>query len=76
MPSVRVLDIADLELIRSIDRSERVDAEYAAVDGRLTRRPVSVRDIPGWDPGCVVADPVHPDLYALEPDDVHLVCDL
>lgn len=22
--------------------------------------------------GCVLADPVHPDLYALEPDDIHL----
>ncbi len=26
--------------------------------------------------GCNLADPVHPDLYELEPDDIHLVCDL
>lgn len=26
--------------------------------------------------GCHLADPVHPDLYGLEPDDIHLVCDL
>jgi GNAT superfamily N-acetyltransferase len=28
------------------------------------------------DRGCRLADPVHPDLYADEPDDVHLVCEL
>jgi GNAT superfamily N-acetyltransferase len=26
--------------------------------------------------GCRLADPVHPDLYAHEPDDIHLVCAL
>ena len=26
--------------------------------------------------GCQLADPVHPDLFALEPDDIHLVCPL
>lgn len=26
--------------------------------------------------GCELADPVHPDLYAKEPDDIHLVCAL
>ena len=26
--------------------------------------------------GCRLADPVHPDLFALEPDDIHLVCPL
>jgi len=26
--------------------------------------------------GCTLADPVHPDLYAMEPDDIHLVCEL
>ena len=26
--------------------------------------------------GCNLADPVHPDLYELEPDDIHLICDL
>lgn len=24
--------------------------------------------------GCTLADPVHPELHALEPDDIHLVC--
>jgi hypothetical protein len=26
--------------------------------------------------GCRLADPVHPDLWAKEPDDIHLVCPL
>jgi ribosomal protein S18 acetylase RimI-like enzyme len=26
--------------------------------------------------GCQLADPVHPDLYAREPDDIHLICSL
>jgi GNAT superfamily N-acetyltransferase len=26
--------------------------------------------------GCHLADPVNPELYAMEPDDIHLVCDL
>jgi predicted N-acetyltransferase YhbS len=26
--------------------------------------------------GCRLADPPHPDLFALEPDDIHLVLDL
>jgi len=26
--------------------------------------------------GCRLADPVHPALYAMEPDDIHLVCSL
>ncbi len=24
--------------------------------------------------GCVLADPPNPDLFALEPDDIHLLC--
>ncbi len=26
--------------------------------------------------GCGLADPVHPALYAAEPDDIHLVCSI
>jgi hypothetical protein len=26
--------------------------------------------------GCRLADPVHPDLFAQEPEDIHLVCPL
>jgi len=26
--------------------------------------------------GCRLADPVHPALYAKEPDDIHLICSL
>ncbi len=26
--------------------------------------------------GCVLADPVHPDLFAMEPEDIHLMCAL
>ena len=173
---VRRLAPGDLDLIARIDRSEHVDVEYAVIDGQLTERPVSMADIPRWDPvgtgphsvaakvafcepilsrgaaffgafegelllglavvdasfepglawlaflhvsrgarrrgaatalwdaaiqeaarasarsiyvsatptgsavgfylsrGCRLADPVHPALYALEPDDIHLVC--
>lgn len=175
---VRRLRFDDLGLIASIDRSEHVDVEYTVAAGRLVERPVSMADIPPWDPvgtgpysvaakvafcepivargaslfgafdgerllglaiveaefepglawlaflhvsrearrrgaasalwqaasddalqsgakslyvsatptgsavgfyrsrGCVLADPPHPALYALEPDDIHLVCPL
>ncbi len=175
---VRRLGIEDIGLIARIDRSEHVEVEYTVIDGRLTERPVSMPDIPPWDPegdgphsvavlvdenrplvaagaalfgafdsdrflglavvdpafkpplawlaflhvsrparrrgvasalwaaavgvavdagarsmyvsatptgsavgfylsrGCVLADPVHPALYAKEPDDIHLVCPL
>lgn len=175
---IRRLDIGDLELIGEIDRSEHVDVEYTVTDGRIVERPVTMDEIPSWDPfgagpysvaheiafcrrivdrggtflgafvedrvaglavietafepglawlaflyvsrpyrrrgvasalwkaavviaqdsgaqamyisaiptgsavgfylsrGCVLADPVHPELSALEPDDIHLVCPL
>src|SRR5207237_6842592 len=41
---------ADLALIATIDRSEHVDVEYAVVDGQLTERPLTMSDIPKWDP--------------------------
>jgi ribosomal protein S18 acetylase RimI-like enzyme len=168
----------DLALIATIDRSEHVDVEYEVVDGQLTERPLTMADIPNWDPtgtgpfsvaahiefcasavrdgaiplgvvdgeqalglaviqpsfegslawlvflhvsrpyrrrgvaralwseatqlatsagadsmyvsatptgsalgfylsqGCRLADPVHPELYAKEPDDIHLICSL
>ena len=37
-------------MIARIDRSERVDIEYAVVDGALTERPVTMVEIPPWDP--------------------------
>jgi GNAT superfamily N-acetyltransferase len=40
----------DVSLIATIDRSEHVDVEYAMIDGRLTERPVSMSEIPPWDP--------------------------
>lgn len=175
---VRRLGIDDVGLIAGIDRSEYVEVEYTVVEGRLIERPVSMTDIPPWDPvgtgpysvaamvafceplvaggavllgafdgdsllglavvdgsfeppmawlaflhvsrphrrrgaasalwdasvevaaeagaesmyvsavptgsavgfylsrGCALADPVHPALYAKEPDDIHLVCSL
>jgi GNAT superfamily N-acetyltransferase len=168
----------DVSLLASIDRSEHVDVEYAVVDGQLVERPVTISEIPAWDPvgkgehsvagyiesctallagggtflgafdadalagvaivnpafeprlawlaflhvsrphrrhgagralwsaaedlareagatsmyvsaiptgsaisfylsrGCRLADPVHPDLFAMEPEDIHLVCPL
>jgi hypothetical protein len=47
---VRRLGIDDVGRIAGIDRSEHVDVEYAVVDGRLIERPVSMPDIPPWDP--------------------------
>ncbi len=51
-PSCEVLRLGmdDVGLIAGIDRSEHVDVEYAVVDGRLIERPVSMADIPPWDP--------------------------
>ena len=175
---IRRLGLGDLDLIGEIDRSEHIDAEFTVVDGRLVERPVSMEEVPPWDPvgtgeysvaekiefcrpivdrggvllgafdddrvmgvavvegsfepglawltflhvsrpfrrrgvasalweraeqiarragakamyvsatptgsavgfylsrGCVIADPVHRALYGLEPDDIHLVCEL
>ena len=118
---VRRLDPSDVALVASIDRSERVDVQYRVEAGRLVETPVTVVDIPPWDPegtgdhsvaghmelcasaiaegavlfgatsvyvsatptgsavgfylgrGCTLADPVHPALFADEPDDIHLV---
>lgn len=47
---VRKLGIDDVGLIARIDRSEHVDIEYGVVDGRLIERPVSMSEIPAWDP--------------------------
>lgn len=47
---VRTLGIADVGLIARIDRSEHVDVEYTVIDGRLIERPVSMTEIPPWDP--------------------------
>ena len=43
------LEVDDLAMIASIDRSEPVDVEYAMVDGAITERPVTVSEIPPWD---------------------------
>jgi len=47
---VRRLGVEDIGLIARIDRSEHVEVEYRIVDGRLTERPVSMTEIPPWDP--------------------------
>ena len=39
-----------LAMIAMIDRSEHVDLEYAVVEGALTERPVTMVEIPPWDP--------------------------
>jgi GNAT superfamily N-acetyltransferase len=47
---VRRLLARDVSLIATVDRSEHVDVEYAVIDGRLTERPVSMSEIPAWNP--------------------------
>jgi GNAT superfamily N-acetyltransferase len=47
---VRSLGVGDVGLIAMIDRSEHVDVEFAVVDGRLTERPVTMTEIPAWEP--------------------------
>lgn len=47
---VRRLGVDDVGLIARIDRSEHIEVEYAVVEGRLIERPVSITDIPPWDP--------------------------
>ena len=37
-------------VVGAIDRSEHVDGEYAVVEGRLVERPVTMTDIPPFDP--------------------------
>lgn len=48
--TVRELGVADVGLIADIDRSEHVEIEYAVVEGELAERPVSMTEIPPWDP--------------------------
>ena len=40
----------DVSMVAAIDRSEHVEVQYAAVDGRLVDVPVVMADIPRWDP--------------------------
>jgi GNAT superfamily N-acetyltransferase len=47
---IRKLGLTDVSLIGSIDRSEHIDVEYTVVGGRLSERPVSMTDIPPWNP--------------------------
>jgi GNAT superfamily N-acetyltransferase len=47
---VRHLGIDAVDLVALIDRSEHVDVEYCVVAGALTERPVTMADIPRWDP--------------------------
>lgn len=47
---VRDLGIEGLGMIAGIDRSEHVDVEYEVARGRLRERPVSMTEIPPWDP--------------------------
>jgi ribosomal protein S18 acetylase RimI-like enzyme len=48
--NVRRLEPSDVDLIASIDRSEHVEVQYRVEDGRLVETPVSMTDIPPWDP--------------------------
>ena len=50
--TVAVSELApdDVGLVALVDRSEHVDVEYEIVDGELTERPVTMADVPPWDP--------------------------
>jgi GNAT superfamily N-acetyltransferase len=48
--TVRELAPDDVGLVALVDRSEHVDVEYEVVDGELTERPVTMADVPPWDP--------------------------
>lgn len=51
MTIVRRVGPEDLpEVLHAIDRSERVDGEYAVVEGRLVEAPVMFSEIPPLDP--------------------------
>jgi GNAT superfamily N-acetyltransferase len=39
-----------VSLVTTIDRSEHVDVQFGVIDGRLTEQPVSISEIPPWDP--------------------------
>lgn len=47
---VRRLEPGDVSLFAAIDRSETIDMQYRVEDGRLLEVPVTVADIPPWDP--------------------------
>jgi GNAT superfamily N-acetyltransferase len=51
VPSVERLDRDDLpRVIATIERSEHVEVEYAVENGRLVERPVTMTEVPDWDP--------------------------
>ena len=47
---VRRLGLGDVGLVASLDRSEQVETEYRVVGGELRQRPVTMADIPSWEP--------------------------
>lgn len=47
---VRRLCADDVSLVAAIDRSEHVEVEYGVIAGRLTEQPVTMTEIPSWDP--------------------------
>lgn len=49
-PTIRRHGLDDLPLIGRIDRSEHVDIEFTASEGRIVERPVTMAEVPPWDP--------------------------
>lgn len=47
---VTTLAAGGVALVAAIDRSEHVDVQYAVVDGKLVEQPVTMAEIPTWDP--------------------------
>jgi GNAT superfamily N-acetyltransferase len=64
---VQRLGFDDVGLIARIDRSEHVDVEYAVVDGHLIERPVSMADIPPWEPAGAASHSVASKVAFCEP---------
>lgn len=49
-PKVLRHGLEDLPLIGRIDRSEHIEVEFAVSQGRLVERPVTMPQVPPWDP--------------------------
>jgi hypothetical protein len=47
---VRELDVGEFELLATIDRAERIDAQYRVRDGALRAVACDI-DVAGWWPG-------------------------
>ncbi len=47
---IRRLGADGVEFVSRIDRSEHIDVEYELRDGTIVERPVTMAEVPPWDP--------------------------